>query len=83
MLPILAQATEQAITQSGTEVLGKGIMIGIGMIGPAIGVGLVGNAYMNAIGRNPEASKYFGQALVMIGIIELMALLVFASSFII
>ena len=66
-----------------TAVLAKGIMMGFGMIGPAIGIGLIGNAFMNAVGRNPEASKYLGQILVIIAIIELMALLVFASLFII
>lgn len=65
------------------EVLGKGLMMGLGMIGPAIGIGLIGNAFMNAVGRNPEAAKFLGQILVIIGIIELMALLVFASLFII
>jgi F0F1-type ATP synthase membrane subunit c/vacuolar-type H+-ATPase subunit K len=66
-----------------TAVLAKGIMMGFGMIGPAIGIGLIGAAFMNAVGRNPEASKYLGQILVIIAIIELMALLVFASVFII
>lgn len=65
------------------DVLAKGLMMGFGMLGPAIGIGMVGNAFMNAVGRNPEASKYLGQILVIIGIIELMALLVFASLFII
>ncbi|MBA2279581.1 F0F1 ATP synthase subunit C [Candidatus Saccharibacteria bacterium] len=65
------------------EILGKGMMMGLGMIGPAIGIGLVGNAFINAVGRNPEAAKFLGQALVIIGIIELLALLVFASLFII
>jgi F-type H+-transporting ATPase subunit c len=66
-----------------TAVLAKGIMMGFGMIGPAVGIGLIGAAFMNAVGRNPEASKYLGQILVIIAIIELMALLVFASVFII
>lgn len=65
------------------EVLAKGIMMGAGMFGPAIGIGLIGNAFMNAVGRNPEAAKYLGQVLVIVAIIELMALLVFASLFII
>lgn len=65
------------------EILGKGLMMGLGMIGPAVGIGLIGNAFMNAVGRNPEAAKFLGQVLVIIGIIELMALLVFASLFII
>lgn len=65
------------------DILGKGIMLGMGMIGPAIGVGLIGAAFMNAVGRNPEASKFLGQILVFVAIVELMALLVFASLFII
>ncbi len=65
------------------DVVGKGIMLGFGMIGPAIGIGLMGAAFMNAVGRNPEAAKFFGQILVVIAIVELMALLVFASIFII
>jgi len=65
------------------EILGKGIMMGFGMLGPAIGIGLIGNAFMNAVGRNPEAGKFLGQVLVIVGIIELMALLIFASLFII
>ena len=65
------------------DVLGKGLMLGLGMIGPGIGVGLIGNAFMNAVGRNPEASKFLGQILVFVAIVELMALLVFASLFII
>ncbi len=66
-----------------TEVLAKGIMMGFGMLGPAIGIGLIGSSFMNAVGRNPEAAKYFGQVFVIIAIVELMALLVFASLFII
>lgn len=65
------------------DVVGKGIMLGMGMIGPAIGVGLIGSSFMNAVGRNPEASKFLGQILVFVAIVELMALLVFASVFII
>jgi F0F1-type ATP synthase membrane subunit c/vacuolar-type H+-ATPase subunit K len=64
-------------------VLAKGIMMGFGMLGPAIGIGMIGAAFMNAVGRNPEAAKYFGQVFVVIAIVELMALLVFASLFII
>jgi F-type H+-transporting ATPase subunit c len=65
------------------DVVGKGIMLGMGMIGPAIGVGLIGAAFMNAVGRNPESAKFLGQILVFVAIVELMALLVFASVFII
>lgn len=36
--------------------LGKGLAIGLGALGPAIGIGLIGSKAMEAIGRNPEAS---------------------------
>ena len=65
------------------EALAPALAIGLGALGPGIGIGLVGNAFINAVGRNPEAAKFLGQALVLIGIIELLALLVFASLFII
>lgn len=76
-------AQEAATYAFDAAVLAKGIMMGFGMIGPAIGIGLIGNAFMGAVGRNPESAKFLGQILVIIAIIELMALLVFASLFII
>ena len=36
--------------------LAKSLAIGLGAIGPGIGVGLIGGRAMEAIGRNPEAS---------------------------
>jgi len=64
-------------------VLGKGLMLGIAFIGPGIGIGLIGGNYLQAVGRNPETTKSFGQALVFVAVIELFALLGFASLFII
>lgn len=72
----LAQAIDTAI-------IGKGLMIGGGFIGPGIGIGLIGGNYMQAVGRNPEAAKFLGQALVFVAIVELFGLLAFASTFII
>lgn len=66
-----------------TAILGKGLMIGLGFIGPAIGIGLIGGSYLKAVGRNPEAAKFFGQALVFVAIVELFGLLAFASTFIV
>ncbi len=39
------------------ENLPSGIAIGVGAIGPAIGIGLIGMKAMEAIGRNPEATN--------------------------
>jgi len=66
-----------------TAVIAKGLMIGGGFIGPGIGIGIIGGSYMTAVGRNPEASKFLGQALVFVAIVELFALLAFASIFIV
>lgn len=65
-----------------TAIIGKGLMIGGGFIGPTIGMGIVGGSYIQATGRNPEA-KLLGQALVFVALIELYALLAFASVFIV
>jgi len=64
-----------------TAIIGKGIMIGGGFIGPTIGMGLVGANYLQAVGRNPEAAKFIGQAFVFIGLIEVYGLLAFAATF--
>ena len=39
----------------GLNVLGAGLAIGWGLIGPGIGIGILGSAAMTAIGRNPDA----------------------------
>lgn len=33
------------------------LAIGLGALGPALGIGLIGNKAMEAIGRNPEAES--------------------------
>ena len=42
--------------------LAKALAIGLGAIGPGIGIGMIGAKAMEAVGRNPEAS---GKILVM------------------
>jgi F-type H+-transporting ATPase subunit c len=39
------------------ETIAKAIAIGLGAIGPGIGIGMIGAKAMEAIGRNPEASS--------------------------
>lgn len=65
------------------SLIGKGLMVGGGFIGPGIGIGLIGANYLQAVGRNPEAAKFFGQALIFVAIVELFGLLAFASLFIV
>jgi F-type H+-transporting ATPase subunit c len=37
--------------------LAAGLAIGLGAIGPGIGIGLIGAAALNGIARNPEATS--------------------------
>jgi F-type H+-transporting ATPase subunit c len=49
----------------------KGLTIGLGAIGPAVGVGIIGAAVVNAVGRNPEIQgKVLTMALIMVGLVD-------------
>ncbi len=39
------------------KLIGTALAIGLGAIGPGIGIGLIGGGAMEAIGRNPEAES--------------------------
>ena len=41
---------------AAAKAIGSAIAIGVGGLGPAIGIGLAVRGAMDAIGRNPEAS---------------------------
>lgn len=63
----------------------KGIAIGLGAIGPAIGVGLVGASAVRSVGRNPEAQgKILSTAFIMAGLVDavlaFVLLIVFTTS---
>ena len=43
------------IEAESMKLLAAAIAIGLGSLGPGVGIGVLGAAAMNAIGRNPEA----------------------------
>ncbi len=43
------------ITAEVARFIAIGLAVGMGTIGPAISIGLIGKAAMEALGRNPEA----------------------------
>lgn len=45
--------------------LAAGLAIGLGAIGPGIGVGLVAGKAVEAMGRNPEARAYIQQNMIL------------------
>ena len=63
--------------------LAKGIAF-IGLIGPGVGIGLIGFAAMNAIGRNPNAVNAIKtNMLIAMAFAEFLGLLVFLALFLI
>ena len=48
-------AAEPALSTEGAKAIATGIAIGLGLLGPGIGIGILGASAMSAIGRNPEA----------------------------
>lgn len=58
--------------------LAKALAIGLGAIGPGIGIGLIGGKAVEAIGRNPEASgKVFMPMLIAAAFAEAVAIYAF------
>lgn len=59
------------------KIFGMALAVGIGVIGPGIGVGIIVGKALEAIGRNPEASGKI-QATMFIGVAFAEALAIFA-----
>lgn len=59
------------------KTLGMALAVGLGVIGPGIGIGMIVAKALEAIGRNPEASGKV-QATMFIGIAFTEALAIFA-----
>ncbi len=49
------------------KMLAAGLAGGLGMLGPGIGLGLVGLGAMQALGRNPEAKGALMTNMILIG----------------
>ena len=57
------------------KLLAAGLAIGLGAIGPVIGVGVLGFGAMQALGRNPEArGVIFTNMIIMVAMAEAVAI---------
>ncbi len=57
------------------KLLGAGLAIGLGAIGPGIGIGILGAGAMQALGRNPEAGGQIrANMIIAIGLAEAVAI---------
>jgi F-type H+-transporting ATPase subunit c len=62
--------------------LAKALAIGLGAIGPGIGVGIIGGKALEAIGRNPEVSgKILATMLLAVAFAEAIAIYALVISF--
>jgi len=72
-----------ALDPESAKELAKGLAIGIGGIGPAIGIGLIGSKAMESIGRNPESSsQLFVPMLLALAFAEAIAIYALVVTFI-
>ncbi|MFZ1987424.1 MAG: ATP synthase F0 subunit C [Minisyncoccia bacterium] len=66
------------------RLIAMALAAGLGVLGPAIGIGLIGGRAMEAIGRNPEASgQIVSNMILAIVFTEALGILALVVSFII
>ncbi|MBI1802330.1 MAG: ATP synthase F0 subunit C [Chloroflexi bacterium] len=73
----LSALQQVALSDAGLRLLATALAIGLGTIGPGIGIGVVVNAAIHAIGRNPDAAGQ-AQLNMFLGIAFTEALAIFA-----
>ena len=67
----------RAAMETGMQDIAAALAIGLGAIGPALGVGLLVNAAMQALGRNPEAEPVIRMNMIL-GIVFTEAIAIYA-----
>ncbi len=66
------------------KAIGMGLAVGLGVLGPGIGIGLIAGRALEAIGRNPEASgKVITNMFIGIAFTEALAIFALVVGFII
>jgi F-type H+-transporting ATPase subunit c len=73
----LTALQQVALSDAGLRLMATALAIGLGTIGPGIGIGVVVNAAIQAIGRNPDAAGQ-AQLNMFLGIAFTEALAIFA-----
>lgn len=76
--------TYNVMETESAQLIAMAIAAGFGVLGPAIGIGMIGGKAMDAIGRNPEASgKVVSNMILAIVFAEALGILALVVSFII
>lgn len=65
------------MSPEATKLLATALAIGLGVIGPGIGIGIIGGRAVEALGRNPEAESQIRNTMIL-GIVFAESLAIFA-----
>jgi F-type H+-transporting ATPase subunit c len=65
------------MSPEAAKLLATALAIGLGVIGPGIGIGIIGGRAVEAVGRNPEAESTI-QKLMILAIVFAESLAIFA-----
>jgi F-type H+-transporting ATPase subunit c len=65
------------MSPEATKLLATALAIGLGVIGPGIGIGIIGGKAVEALGRNPEAESTVRNTMIL-GIVFAESLAIFA-----
>lgn len=65
------------MSPEAAKLLGMALAVGLGVIGPGIGIGIIGGKAAEAVGRNPEAVSTI-RNLMILGIVFVEALAIFS-----
>lgn len=81
---LATEAAEAATTADGLGSIGKGLVYGLGAIGPGIGIGFLVGKAIESMARQPEAAGMVRTTMFLgIAFVEALALFGFVLSFII
>lgn len=53
------------MSSEGIKLLATALAIGLGAVGPAISIGMIGSRAMEALGRNPEAESAIRTSMIL------------------
>ena len=63
------------MTDEGLKLIAAGLAMGLGAIGPGIGIGVLANGALQAIGRNPDArGPIFTNMIITVALAEAVAI---------
>jgi F-type H+-transporting ATPase subunit c len=72
------------MTDAGLKLLAAGLAMGLGAIGPGIGIGILASGALQAIGRNPDArGPIFTNMILTVALAEAVAIYALVISIII